>query len=79
MIHIFCGGAMLACMFWAGIATINGASIFWPEALALEFFAVSWLTKGRADITVVAASKRSWYYGRHPRKLFAKFRKRTTA
>jgi len=78
MIHIFCGVAMLACMLWAGIATVTDAPIFWPEALALEFFAVSWLAKGRADITVVAAGKRTLYYGRHPRQLFAEFRRRTT-
>ncbi|MFC1981622.1 hypothetical protein ACFLVN_05225, partial [Chloroflexota bacterium] len=79
VIHIFCGVAMLACMLWAGIATVTGATIFWPEAFALEFFAVSWLTKGRADITVVAAGKRTLYYGRHHRQLFAEFRRRTTA
>jgi hypothetical protein len=78
-IHIFCGAAMLACMLWAGIATVIGAPIFWPEALALEFFAVSWLAKGRVDITALTAGKRSLYYGRHPRQLFAGFRRRTTA
>ena len=79
VIHIFCGVAMLACMLWAGIATVTDAPIFWPEALALEFFAVSWLAKGRADITVVATGKRTLYYGRHPRQLFAEFQRRTTA
>ncbi|MFC1955918.1 hypothetical protein ACFLWZ_05265 [Chloroflexota bacterium] len=58
-------------MLWAGIASFNGAPIFWPEALALEFFAVSWLVKGRADITAVAAGRRTLYYGRHPKQLFA--------
>jgi hypothetical protein len=79
MTYIFCGAAMVACMVWAGIATAIDASIFWPEALALEFFAVSWLTKGRADITVVAAGKRTLYYGRRPIQLFTKLRRRTTA
>lgn len=78
VIHIFCGVAMLACMVWAGIASVNGAPIFWPEALALEFFAMSWLAKGRADITVVAAGRQTLYYGSHPKQLFA-LRKRTTA
>jgi hypothetical protein len=76
MIHIFCGAAMIACMVWAGIASINGAAIFWPEALALEFFAISWLVKGRADITIVAVSKQTLYYGSHPKQLFTS-RKRT--
>ncbi len=78
-IHIVCGLAMVACMIWAGIASVAGAPIFWPEALALEFFAVSWLAKGRADITAVAAGKRTLNYGRHPRQLFAEIRRRTTA
>ena len=78
MIHIFCGVAMIACMVWAGMASINGAPIFWPEALALEFFAISWLVKGRADITVIAVSKRTLYYGRHPKKLFT-FRKQMSS
>ncbi len=68
-IHIFCGIAMAVCILWAGIASLIGAPIFWPEALALEFFAVSWLAKGRADRTVVAAGRRTLYYGRHPRQL----------
>ena len=78
-IHIFCGAAMLACMLWAGIATIVDAPIFWPEVLALEFFAISWLAKGRADVTAVATGKWSLHYGRHPRRLFADLRKLITA
>jgi hypothetical protein len=77
-IYIFCGAAMLVCMLWILVATINHTPIFWPEALALEFFAVSWLVKGRADITAVAISKWSLDYGHHPGKLFAKYRRRTT-
>ena len=68
-IYLSCGVAMLACMVWAGSALLARASIFWPEALALEFFAVSWLVKGRADWTAVAAAKRTLHYGRHPRQL----------
>jgi hypothetical protein len=79
MIHIFCGAAMVACMVWAGIATVLDTPIFWPEALALEFFAVSWLVKGRADITAIAAGKGTLYYGRHPRQLFARIRRRKIA
>ena len=79
VIHLFCGVAMLACMVWAGIATVTKAPIFWPEALALEFFAVSWLAKGRADITAVATGRRTLYFGRHPRRLFTELRRQTTA
>lgn len=78
LIHILCGAAMMACMAWAGIASVNGASIFWPEALALEFFAVSWLVKGRVDVTVVAVSKRTLYYTRHPKQLVALGKRTTT-
>lgn len=73
-IHLLCGIAMLACMVWAGINTVNKGPIFWPEALALEFFAVSWLAKGRADITVVAVGRQALYYGRHPTQLFTEHR-----
>ena len=68
-IYKFCGLAMVACMLWAGIALITDAPIFWPEALALEFFAVSWLVKGRAPFTAVAAGRRALHYGRHPGQL----------
>ena len=54
---------------WVVYAPFKGAPIFWPEVLALEFFAVSWLVKGRAYATVVAAGKRSVYYMRHPQQL----------
>jgi hypothetical protein len=68
-IYISCGVAMAGCMLWAGSSWFTGASIFWPEALALEFFAVSWLVKGRADRTAVAIGRRTLHYGRHPRQL----------
>ena len=68
-IYSWCGIAMVGCMAWAGGASVVGASILWPEALALEFFAISWLVKGRADRTAVAAARRTWHYGRHPRQL----------
>ncbi len=59
-----CGVGMLSCMFWAGSSYFTGTSIFWPEAIALWFFAGSWLVKGRADWTVL-------HYGRHPRQLIS--------
>lgn len=72
-IYILCGIAMVICMLWAAGAHYTGAPIFWPEALALEFFAVSWLVKGRAERTVAAVGRRTLYYGRHPGKLVAEF------
>jgi hypothetical protein len=33
--------------------------------LALDLFAVSWLVKGRADRTIVAAGRWTLHYGRH--------------
>ncbi len=45
----FCGIAMILCMVWVGVAMHFESSIFWAEALALEFFALSWLMKGHAD------------------------------
>jgi hypothetical protein len=63
--YYLCGVAMLLCIVWAGIAALNDAPIFWAEAGALFFFAVSWLVKGRADRTAIAAV----HYGRHPAQL----------
>jgi hypothetical protein len=47
-----CGWGMAACMAWVLVAQRLGASIFWPEAVALALFAISWLTKGRAVETL---------------------------
>jgi len=63
-IYRMCGVAMVACIAWAGGARAGDAPIFWPEALALEFFAISWLVKGRGDRTAVAVGQRALYYGR---------------
>lgn len=54
-----CGGVMTACIAWATAAAIADRPIFWPETLALEFFAASWLVKGRADRTAVAVLRRA--------------------
>lgn len=72
--YISCGVAMAVCMAWAGIAGLANEPIFWPEALALEFFAVSWLVKGRVEQTAVAVGRRTLHYGRHPGQLVAKAR-----
>jgi hypothetical protein len=50
-------------------ASFIRAPIFWPEALALELFAVSWLVKGRVDKTAASAGRRTLHYGRHPGQL----------
>jgi hypothetical protein len=63
-IYISCGVAMAVCMVWVFYASFIGAPIFWPEALALEFFAISWLVKGRAYTTVVVAGRKSLHYAR---------------
>ena len=68
-IYRVCGWAMVVCVVWAGVAARRDASIFLAEALALEFFAVSWLVKGRVDRTAVAAKQRAQYYRRHPGRL----------
>jgi hypothetical protein len=71
-IYIACGVAIVGCIAWVVIALFFEAPIFWPETLALEFFAVSWLVKGRADKTAVAAGRQALHYGRHPRQLVEK-------
>jgi len=56
-------------MMWAGSSYFTGTAIFWAEALALEFFAVSWLVKGRFDRTAVALGKQTFPFSRHPGQL----------
>jgi hypothetical protein len=53
-IYLLCGVGILASMAWALVAGQARRSIFWPESLALVFFAWSWLTKGRALHSVKA-------------------------
>jgi len=61
---------MLVCMILIFIIReFTEGSIFWPEAIALEFFAVSWLLKGRADWTLASAGMLTLHYGRHPGQL----------
>lgn len=63
-IYIVCGLAMIVCTLWAIVAGLRKAPIFWPETLSLEFFAISWLTKGRVDWTARAVVSRAI----HPRR-----------
>jgi hypothetical protein len=53
-IYVLCGVGIVASMTWALVAGLANRSIFWPESLALGFFAWSWLTKGRALHSVKA-------------------------
>ena len=58
VIYRVCGGLMVVFVVWTAIGGYMGKSIFWPEALALECFALSWLVKGRADYTVTYVAER---------------------
>lgn len=57
-VYLICGVVILACILWAGSAIVWPHPVFWPEAIALWAFAVSWLVKGRAPRTLAAAAKR---------------------
>ncbi len=63
-IYRFCGLGMVIAVLWAAAASYVGAPIFWPEAMALEFFAVSWLMKGRMDKSAVGAARQTARYAR---------------
>lgn len=47
-IYKICGGVMLASSFFILFLNVHekGASIFWPEAVAVAAFSVAWLVKG---------------------------------
>ena len=53
-----CGVIMVLSVLLAGILGSMGASIFWPEAIALWAFALSWLVKGQAHTSIVNTAKR---------------------
>ncbi len=65
-IYRFCGLVIGACLLW--IAFRHGHhEIFWPETLALSFFAASWLVKGRIDFTAtLLLQKAGMRRGEHP-------------
>lgn len=56
-IYIVCGIVILACVAWAGISGLRDRPIFWPESIALIAFSVSWLVKGYALDTIMAAAR----------------------
>ncbi len=56
-IYLLCGVVIVACIIYAGIAGLQGRSIFWPESIALFAFAVSWLVKGYALRSAVSVAR----------------------
>ena len=52
-VFLICGIIMVGSVIWVLVAGRSGHSIFWPEAIALVAFAVSWLVKGRAHGPIV--------------------------
>jgi heme/copper-type cytochrome/quinol oxidase subunit 4 len=56
-VYLSCGIVIVASVIWAGVAGLNGRSIFWPESVALIAFAVSWLVKGYAYKTIADAAR----------------------
>lgn len=64
-VYYACGATMIISIGWALFAFVKGKPIFWQEVCALEAFALSWLTKGRADETLFAVV-------RHPKQVAAK-------
>ena len=54
---LVCGIAMILGMIWALIASFLGGSIFWQETIAIEAFAVSWLAKGEAHLSLVRVAR----------------------
>lgn len=57
-VYVVCGVVIVGCILWAGSAILWPHPVFWPEAIALWAFAVSWLVKGRAPETLASAAKR---------------------
>jgi len=55
---LLCGIIMIACVLWAASSMITDTPIFWPEAMAIVAFAVSWLVKGEAYQPVLAVIRR---------------------
>jgi hypothetical protein len=58
--HFFlaCGLVMIGCVLWAASSLFTKASIFLPEAVAIEAFAASWLVKGEIHAPVLRAARR---------------------
>lgn len=64
-VYLVCGIAIVIAVAWTatigllntlGVGGRSDRPIFWPECIALVFFAVSWLVKGHVDEVVRAGS-----------------------
>lgn len=53
-----CGIVMTGAVLWTGTSYFTHASIFWPEAIAMVAFAVSWLAKGEAHAPLLGLVRR---------------------
>lgn len=53
-----CGLVMIVSVLWAMAASMAGKSIFWPEAIAILAFAISWLAKGELHELALRAFRR---------------------
>ncbi len=53
-----CGIAMIGAVIGVGVCALMNESIFWPEVIAIEAFAISWLVKGEAHVAIAEASRR---------------------
>ena len=81
-IYYVCGIGMLFCMTWAGLRAHAGRQIFWQESVALEFFAVSWLVKGRGWWTakqLAHRARRPVHYAKHVARVVRAPRRGTNA
>ncbi len=57
-VFLVCGLIMIACVLWAGGASLAHRAIFWPETIAIEAFAVSWLVKGEMHTAAANLARR---------------------
>ncbi len=56
-ICLACGIVMILSMLWAASSLFSHAPIFWPETIAIEAFAISWLAKGEVHRGVVRVAR----------------------
>jgi hypothetical protein len=58
-IYLACGIAIIGALATIAVFSITDVDdIFWPEAVAIWAFGISWLMKGRADYTIKAAVRK---------------------
>jgi len=53
-----CGITMIVCVLWAASSLATQMPIFWPEAIAIIAFAISWLAKGETHRPVMRMMRR---------------------